>query len=398
MNEIVYKTRKRFTLIGTILASGIIFLLVLFINVSNIIIENNTEQEILNSVNAPTPSIYGAANNKIMTITVSGNQAIITGFEEYNDKNEVNKIVSKSLEVKNGRFNIEDSYYVVAKSTDTRIDKYIVYDRTVSHYNTIIRLNISLIIFLLGSVASLFILWQMSKKAVQPVEESFKKQEELIANASHELKTPIAVIMSSMSVMESEPSSTIENNKQWISNIDTSLSKMNDLVLEMLELSKIENLKDKVELSNVDVASILNSEILAMDAICYEKNINIEYSDYKNIFVQGNEQLLSKTFEVLIDNALKYTPSNGTIYVNVIERKKNVEIKFKNTGSGIREDDLKHVFERFYKKDTRSRYSENKSFGLGLAIAQANIKSMKGDIKVTSDSKTYTEFAVTLLK
>ena len=150
-----------------------------------------------------------------------------------------------------------------------------------------------------------------------------------------------------------------------------------------------------IDINDIDIVPILNAEIFAMEAMCYEKGINLKYDEYDKIMCKGNEKLLSKTFEVLMENAIKYTPEGGIINVVINDKnKKNIEIYFRNTGRGISKEDLAHIFDRFYKND--KNYKENKSFGLGLAIAKELLTYMGEDITVQSVYGEGTTFTFTL--
>jgi len=171
---------------------------------------------------------------------------------------------------------------------------------------------------------------------------------------------------------------------------------MNKLTQDLLYLAKTgENqsiLKTTFNASN-DVESLL----LGLEALAYEKNISLVYHIEDNCMIKFNQEQFTQVMMILLDNAIKYTPKKGTITLHLSKQNKQTTISIRNTGEGIKQEDIDNLFERFYKVDkSRQNKSESNSFGLGLSIAKAILDNHKAVIKVTSELGEYTQFKISI--
>ena len=238
----------------------------------------------------------------------------------------------------------------------------------------------------------------IAERTISPIREAFYKQKELIANASHELKTPLTVINTNLSVLENNKTETIESQNRWINNIIEQTNRMNRLIYQMLDLSKTESLLASETKQPIQLSELIEKLVMEFEVNAFEKKIHVTSNIEENIVFNGNMENMIKLFTILIDNAIKYTQENGAIDLSLTQKKNKIEFTIQNTGKGIEKENLGKVFQRFYKQDESYNQDSNHSFGLGLAIAKAIVNQLNGTITVTSEVNVHTTFVVKLPK
>lgn len=238
----------------------------------------------------------------------------------------------------------------------------------------------------------------IAERTISPIREAFYKQKELIANASHELKTPLTVINTNLSVLENNKTETIESQNRWINNIIEQTNRMNRLIYQMLDLSKTESLLASETKLPIQLSELIEKLVMEFEVNAFEKKIHVTSNIEENIVFNGNMENMIKLFTILIDNAIKYTQENGAIDLSLTQKKNKIEFTIQNTGKGIEKENLGKVFQRFYKQDESYNQDSNHSFGLGLAIAKAIVNQLNGTITVTSEVNVHTTFVVKLPK
>ncbi len=250
-------------------------------------------------------------------------------------------------------------------------------------------------ICLVGMLAIFLFFYYFSNKAIEPVRQSFLRQQELIANASHELKTPLTVARTNLELIASDPNSTVKDNEKWLSSAEYQIARMNTLILDMLELTRYDANKINSSRGEVLLNDVIEGMTLSFEAICYEKSIALEYVADDNIKIYASKTEIEKIVGILLDNAIKYTPQNGKISMTVTKSRRHATIAVTNTGVGIDKEKLQHIFDRFFKVDASHKETSN-SFGLGLSIAKSIVDSLKGSIKCESEVDKFTKFTVEL--
>lgn len=238
----------------------------------------------------------------------------------------------------------------------------------------------------------------IAERTISPIREAFYKQKELIANASHELKTPLTVINTNLSVLENNKTETSESQNRWINNIIEQTNRMNRLIYQMLDLSKTESLLASETKLPIQLSELIEKLVMEFEVNAFEKKIHVTSNIEENIVFNGNMENMIKLFTILIDNAIKYTQENGAIDLSLTQKKNKIEFTIQNTGKGIEKENLGKVFQRFYKQDESYNQDSNHSFGLGLAIAKAIVDQLNGAITVTSEVNVHTTFVVKLPK
>ena len=223
--------------------------------------------------------------------------------------------------------------------------------------------------------------YMMSGVMLSPARDALIRQKELVANASHELKTPVTIINANLDVIKNAPAGA--DNDKWIANIEAQTKRMNSLIIEMLEMSSFESSAYNAEIKEFDLGEMTEGYCLSFEATCYEKGISMSYESEGGTVVRSDEKGWSKLVSILLDNAVKYSPQNGRIEVRIVRKKKHVYLYVANDGE-IPRDKLDKIFDRFYKAGENSN-----SFGLGLAMAKVITAGMNGSISCSSsDGRT----------
>jgi two-component system sensor histidine kinase CiaH len=258
--------------------------------------------------------------------------------------------------------------------------------------NTLQQLIVTFALVGSGALAAFLVISIIiSKIAVAPVEKSMQQQQQLVADASHELKTPITVISANTDILLANKESTIAEQEKWIQYIKTESSRMTDLINNMLFLAKTDETKKAEAQSIINLSDTVNGCILPFESICYEKNKNLESVIMPNVYIKGNENSIKQLIVILVDNAFKYSDENGRIKVSVTDEQDKAVLTVWNTGAPIPADQLSHIFERFYRVD-KSRSRKEGGYGLGLSIASSIIESHNAKITVHSTAENGTTF------
>ena len=210
---------------------------------------------------------------------------------------------------------------------------------------------------------------------VKPVSETFEKQKLFISNASHELKTPLAVISTNADVLEAE----IGENK-WLSYIKKDASRMNELVSELLSLARLDDKSGHpLVMSDFCISDTVLQTALPFESTMFEAGKQFDVDAEPNLMYHGDESAVRHILSILIDNAIKYSDEKGKISVKLYSRKDKRIIEVYNTGMGIPDEKLSKVFERFYRED-EARNSKSGGYGLGLSIAREIVRRHNGTI------------------
>lgn len=228
---------------------------------------------------------------------------------------------------------------------------------------------------------------KIAKAIVKPIKETFDKQTEFISDASHELKTPLAVIRANVDVIEKESGKT-----KWITYVQNEVDSMSNLINELLLLSKIDSVGKSKDIEQINVSEELELISSAFESMAYEKKIKYETDIKEDILFNIDKEDLKHISSTLIDNAIKHTESNNSVKVNLSKEKDGFKLEVKNQGEEILKSERERIFERFYRVD-KARNREEKRYGLGLSICKATVEKYKGTIDV--DYKDgYTVFRV----
>lgn len=273
------------------------------------------------------------------------------------------------------------AYYLKNSNFITVMDVNFVSDKLVS------LLISSLILYILGEFIILYLSIVITNWIIKPAIDSFNRQKEFVADASHELKTPIAVIMASADALENDLT-----EKKWLNNIKDETERMNDLVSNLLKLSQLENETLNDDDNWINLSKVVEKNVVSFESICFENNLKIKSKIKSNINLKCNSRKISELLSILLDNAVKHSEKNSEIMVILNKVKNEIILEIKNKGKPIPEEDYEKIFERFYRSD-KSRNRDSNRYGLGLAIAKNIVESYDGTIKV-SCQKGITTFKV----
>lgn len=248
----------------------------------------------------------------------------------------------------------------------------------------------NLFIFVGGGILS----YALARRTLRPIQEAHEAQSRFVADASHELRTPITAMKTESEVALGDPKLTAaQAKKQLASNIEE-LDKLTALTDGLLRLARLDNNGHKVK--SVAVDSLAQDSIGKVLPLAEAKKILINPSMPENITVQGDKHLLSEMLITILENAIKYSPNKSEILVSAIKSKQHIKIAITDHGKGIRATDIPHIFDRFYRADSSRTRSSTNGYGLGLAIAQNIAELHGGDISVKSAPGKGSTFTVSL--
>ena len=298
--------------------------------------------------------------------------------------------IAKDIINKDKGINIGNLYfnnYSYNYNNDTII---IINTNNINH-RLIVTLIKSLIILIVFEIIIYFVSKTITKKITKPAKEAFDKQKDFIADASHELKTPLAVIMAS-----SDELKTDKKNEKYIENIKYESERMSILIKSLLDLSKLEKGISISTYKDENISKIIEKISLTFEAIAFEKNVRIETNIEKNITFKCSKEEIERLISIILDNAIKHSYKDTSIIINLYKDKNNINIEIINSGDPIKYGDEEKIFERFYRAD-KSRNRDSNRYGLGLAIAKNIVINHNGTIKAFSKDNL-TTFKIVLKK
>ena len=292
-----------------------------------------------------------------------------------------------------GKFKLAESDWTYLKKETNSGYTFSFVDMT-TQQDVLDRLILTFITVSIVMMAIIFFISRfLTEKAIHPIKEAFEKQKQFISDASHELKTPLAVIGTNVDVLLT----TEENHdNKWLKYIQTEVVRMGQLTNDLLYLTQIENAEDhQMMKSELDLSRCAEQILLGLEVVAYEKGIQLSYELLPDAMVYGNPEQLAQVMMILLDNAIKYTPEKGHIALTITRSQHHYALAVSNTGAGISPDDLTKIFDRFYRVDqVRSR--ESGSYGLGLSIAKSIVEQHGGKMTCHSKPDELTTFSFRL--
>lgn len=329
----------------------------------------------------------GPGNNYFFVVYLENNEVIDYSSPMFVNEMMVNGAVN-NVEEESGQIQVQNFIFKYESVTNGDATKIAFVDVT----KDVDILNSQLITYLIVFVVAMgivsIILNYLTNRSIKPIKENYEKQKDFVANASHELKTPLTVINANLDVL----SSSNEVDSKWIDYIKSETTRMNKLIQDLLLLAKSSS-DQAITQTDFNASDVLESLLLGVDALAFEKKIKIESSIEEEIILHFNEVQFSQLTMILIDNALKYTPINETVLVELVKVNKGIELSITNTGIGLSKEEVSSIYDRFYMGE-KSRNNENNSFGLGLSIAREIARSNKAKIIVDTLLGEFTKFTV----
>jgi two-component system, OmpR family, sensor histidine kinase CiaH len=359
--------------------------------------EKDLEHDLKNTISVPrkpTPNSPMMSSSIIIELDSDNNIATVTTYLEI-DEDMLEDTIYTIIKNENNfdRVKIDGSSYGYLKEYSSKGLRIVLMSREpqIEVLNNLLKVFISI-----GSISLIFLLLisiYLTNKTIKPIKETFEKQKQFIANASHELKTPLTIIRTNTSLVLSNKSLTVESQSKWLNYINNQIERMSELLDEMLSLAKLDTNRGLNEFVVFNLSKLLNNILLTFEAVIFENKIELESNIEEDISIKGDKESIKKVFIILLDNAIKYTNKSGKIDVELKQEKNKIKLKVKNTGEGIKKEDINKIFERFYRVDT-SRARETGGYGLGLSIAKSMVESHNGKIYAESNVGKDTTFII----
>lgn len=242
----------------------------------------------------------------------------------------------------------------------------------------------TILIALLGECIILFIAYSLTKWIMKPILDSFDRQKEFIADASHELKTPLSVIIASSEMYDQD------HDPRWVNDIKSEAERMSSLTKKLLDLSKSE--QENIVFTTHNLSNIIEKSVLTTESLFYEKKLKLNYSIDEKIHFECNKEQIKELVYILVDNAIQHCDRHGHVNIFLTKNRKRIVFKVENTGKPIPVHKLDKIFERFYRGDS-ARDRTGGHYGLGLAIAKNIVENHHGTINAYSN-KGITTFQI----
>lgn len=240
--------------------------------------------------------------------------------------------------------------------------------------------------------------WAVSNRlsiiAARPMEEAIRREKQFVADASHDLKTPLSVILANNAILMENPDAPAGTLARWLGSTQEAAKRMQQLIGEMLTLAEAERQETPLTLEPIDLADIAMKAALELESVAFEKNVTLDTDLPEKCVIRGNADYLLRIVTSLLENALKYEPAGGQVILTLTQSKRKTVLSVRNPGSRIPEEDLPHVFDRFYRGD-KSRTNSQGSFGLGLAITKEMAQRLGATVTAASSETEGTTFRVT---
>ncbi len=332
-------------------------------------------------------------NDKRKKFTINGYDVETDDLSE-SDIEYINLLIGKVYESPDniGIINSENLRFYKVK---TSVGQRIVYINKDYEDNTL--RDLAAVLFAAGIITLALVLAisvLFASVSAQPVEKSISQQKQLIADVSHELKTPITVISANADIIAAHPDSTVSDQMKWIEYIKVETTRMTALISNMLYLAKRDEASSTEDMHTVSLSDIAYEAALPFESVCFEKGKHLDLDITPDVIIKGNETSLKQLVAILVDNACKYSDENGSIKITLTATQDKSELSINNTGEPIPEQSLAHLFDRFYRVD-KSRSRSEGGYGLGLSIAKSIADSHHAKLSVESKRESGTTFCCT---
>lgn len=411
----IHKLKRRFTLLATATMALLVAILLLIINLVNyslLVSETESILDVLSQPNIPDfikneevdketiteplnffmpPGMSGEVlfESRFFTVMESSE-----GKVEEPDFSRITMIDSRSSEKyvraareskKNSGFVGQFRYKKTSFGKKTRI-LFLDCGRKLDAFYSFLRTSVG--VGVLGCVAMFFVFFFASGRIIKPIAESYEKQKRFISDAGHEIKTPLTIINANVDILEGEC------DREELEEIRGQIFKLTDLTNHLVLLSKMEEEGHQVSMSEFSLSELVEKNATTFRPLAAATEITFDANLEPGVMMNGSKELMDQLLVILLDNAVKYTPTNGHIDISLTKGKKNAVLTVGNTTSKeISEKELTNVFERFYRMDA-SRNSSTGGHGIGLSIAKAIVETHKGSIQAST--KTGFDFHITM--
>ena len=318
------------------------------------------------------------------TVRVSGN-----GYYDLTDKSALADIVTAALSAQEDEGVLADYHLRYLRSVGLLSTRIAFTDSTLEQATLRGLLTGSLLIGFVALAVLFACSYVLSGAVTRPVARAWQQQKQFLSDASHELKTPLTVVLSSAELLDQ---SALPEQKQYVDNIRAESHRMKRLVEDMLTLARTES-GTRLPEEAVDLSDTVLESALAFEPVAFENGKPMEYTVQPELTVSGRSTQLRQVADILLDNAVKYAEPGSPIQMTLRREGRNAVLWVENRSAPIPPEKLGHLFDRFYRVDESRTGGEG--FGLGLAIARTIVQSHRGSIGCTS-AQGVTRFTVTL--
>ena len=327
------------------------------------------------------------------TVNIWGGTAYITGgtYANLEDTDALRDILSQCLEQNQTEGTVED-YHLRYLVEDNGLYRKLAFVDMSMEQATLARVIRSYLVIALAALLVLLgIAAAASRWVTWPVERAWRQQRQFLSDASHELKTPLTVILSNAELLEG--AALPEKPARWSGNIRCEAEQMRTLVEQMLTLARADNGVRPAAMEPVNFSDVATECVLSFEPVAFEAGKPLEDHVAEDVTVTGDRDRLRHLISILLDNAVKYGAPGGTITLTLERTERQARLTVANPGDPIPPEHLPHLFERFYRAD--SSRGEQTGFGLGLSIADTIAREHKGSLRAESDAVS-TRFIFTL--
>lgn len=267
-----------------------------------------------------------------------------------------------------------------------------------SEISSLKQLVFSLIIgILISLIVAYFIAIYLTKKALVPIETAWNNQAKFIQDASHELRTPISIISSKLEGMLKHPENTVNDEVETVADAMRETRRMKKMINDLLSLTK-EDYISTMNFENIDIENVVYEIYRDYEEIAEMQDKKFIFkSELENKIIVTDKNKLRQLVLIFVDNSFKYTNEYDGIFINLKEEDNNIKLSIKDTGIGIKEDEIKYVFDRFFRGDD-VRSQDIDGSGIGLSIAKMLSINLKYEINVDSKVGEYTVFEIKIPK
>ena len=386
------KLRNKFVLINTLMIGAILVLIVLAITTITLhrdytIKRDTLERAVNNGATGELSEILLAHVDENGKISIIENDISKTDFDTKNLELSVSNILSASDD--SGILVMNRIMYSRAKGQSGTYVAFALIDNILLDAEDTFSTSSSV------AAIALFLLFLLSRKlanvVIKPAENAWNDQKRFVADASHDLKTPLTVIMANNDILLSHPEKTVGEQEKWLESTQQEAEYMSSLINKMLELARTDSLLDKIQLEDVNISEVVEKAVLQLEPVAFESGVIIQGDITRDVVLESNSTEFYKLTQILIDNAVKYAQKNSIVMVSLTKAKKDVTLSINNKGDAIPAEQLEHIFDRFYRTDDARTKG---GFGLGLSIAKNVANALGGEIFATSDNENGTTFTV----